>query len=27
LGLVPLAPAEQDGSERLRAAEWKLRSG
>src|SRR5918992_15378 len=26
LGLVPLAPAE-DGSERLRAAEWELRSG
>jgi pyruvate/2-oxoglutarate dehydrogenase complex dihydrolipoamide dehydrogenase (E3) component len=27
LGLVPLAPTEQDGSERLRAAEWELRSG
>jgi pyruvate/2-oxoglutarate dehydrogenase complex dihydrolipoamide dehydrogenase (E3) component len=27
LGLVPRAPAEHDGSERLRAAEWELRSG
>jgi pyruvate/2-oxoglutarate dehydrogenase complex dihydrolipoamide dehydrogenase (E3) component len=27
LGLVPLAPADSDGSERLRAAEWELRSG
>jgi pyruvate/2-oxoglutarate dehydrogenase complex dihydrolipoamide dehydrogenase (E3) component len=27
LGLVPRAPAEHDGRERLRAAEWELRSG
>jgi len=27
LGLVPLAPVGPEGSERLRAAEWELRSG
>jgi pyruvate/2-oxoglutarate dehydrogenase complex dihydrolipoamide dehydrogenase (E3) component len=27
LGLVPLAPVGHEGSERLRAAEWELRSG
>jgi hypothetical protein len=27
LGLVPLASTGGDGSERLRAAEWELRSG
>jgi pyruvate/2-oxoglutarate dehydrogenase complex dihydrolipoamide dehydrogenase (E3) component len=27
LGLIPLARAEGDGNEQLRAAEWELRSG
>ena len=27
LGFIPLARAERDGNEQLRAAEWELRSG